>query len=420
MFLHFSMLLVPGIIDYLSITATPSSMSSDGIKRELQLYLDEKNLNSLFVTIVEAILTKKPQCPIEFMVNFLLDKYPNETSSIENRFEKETPMSLVMAAALSSKDEEGLSESEDEGEEVLSVEEEQSVSKESSNPRPKKRRESICAEKLSDDKCDSDLKVIEKSESELARISTLMANNMFFSHLDEQQMKKIQDTMFLTKHADGDVIIRQGDEDGDKFYCIDSGVVDIFINENEGRKLVKSCEAGDSFGELALLYGAPRAASCIANGDVRLWTLDRISFKKILMKTTIEVREVNKRFIEMVPLFSSLDEYEVLTISDALHEEGFEDSQAVLTEGEAGDKFYLIKEGNVVCTKLQSDGSVKEVKKLSSGDYFGELALLTNKPRQATVTAEGRLSCLSIHRDTFSRLLCMKEVLVRNMGTYNV
>lgn len=357
------------------------------------------------------------------MVNFLLDKYPNETSSIEKRFEKETPMSLVMAAAVNNQDEEeelSKSEDEDEGEEVLSAEEEQSQSKESSNPRPKKRRESICAEKLSHDKCYSDLKVIEKSESELARISTLMGNNMFFSHLDQQQMKTIQDTMFLTEHADGDVIIRQGDEDGDKFYCIDSGVVDIFINEGEERKLVKSCEACDSFGELALLYGAPRAASCIASGDVRLWTLDRISFKKILMKTTIEVRRVNKRFIEMVPLFSSLDEYEVLTISDALHEESYEDSQEVLTEGEAGSKFYLIKEGNAVCTKRQSDGTAKEVKRLSSGDYFGELALLTDKPRQATITAEGKLSCLSINRATFNRLVCMKELLVRKMGMYNI
>lgn len=387
-------------------------MSSDGIKQELQLYLDEKNLNSLFVTIVEAILTKKPQCPIDFMVNFLLDKYPNETSSVEKRFEKETPMSLVMAAALSNKDEEeelSESEDEDEGEEVLPEEEERSQSKESSNPRPRKRRESICAEKLSD-KCDSDLKVIQKSESELARISILLRSNMFFSHLDEQQMKTIQDTMFLTDHTNGNVIIRQGDE-GDKFYCIDSGVVDIFINEGEERKLVKSCEAGDSFGELALLYGAPRAASCIASGDVKLWTLDRISFKKILMKTTIEVRRVNKRFIEQVPVFSSLDEYEVLTISDALHEESFEDSQAVLTEGEAGDKFYFIKEGNVVCTKLQDDGTAKEVKRLTNGDYFGELALLTEKPRQATITAEGKLSCLSINRDTFSRLVCMKKLL---------
>ena len=391
-------------------------MSANGeVKQELQQYLDEKKLNALFVTIVEAILTKKPQCPIDFTVNFLLDKYPNETRSIATRFEKETPMSLVVAAAASNKGEEGgLSESEEEEEEVLSIEEEES------NPRPKKRRESICGEKLSDDMCDSDLKVIEKSESDMKRISVILAGNMFFSHLNQEQMKAIQDAMFLVEHADADVIIRQGDEDGDKFYCLDDGVVDIFINDGNERKLVKSCQPGDSFGELALLYGAPRAASCLAKGDVKLWALDRISFKRILMKTTLDVRTVNKSFLEMVPLFSHLDEYILLTISDALHEENFEDSQAVLTEGEAGDKFFLIKDGSVVCTKRQSDGNVKQVKRLTNGQYFGELALLTDKPRQATVTAEGPLSCLSIDGKTFNRLVCMKELLLRNMSTYNL
>ena len=391
-------------------------MSANGeVKQELQQYLDEKKLNALFVTIVEAILTKKPQCPIDFTVNFLLDKYPNETRSIATRFEKETPMSLVVAAAASNKGEEGgLSESEEEEEEVLSIEEEES------NPRPKKRRESICGEKLSDDMCDSGLKVIEKSESDMKRISVILAGNMFFSHLNQEQMKAIQDAMFLVEHADADVIIRQGDEDGDKFYCLDDGVVDIFINDGNERKLVKSCQPGDSFGELALLYGAPRAASCLAKGDVKLWALDRISFKRILMKTTLDVRTVNKSFLEMVPLFSHLDEYILLTISDALHEENFEDSQAVLTEGEAGDKFFLIKDGSVVCTKRQSDGNVKQVKRLTNGQYFGELALLTDKPRQATVTAEGPLSCLSIDGKTFNRLVCMKELLLRNMSTYNL
>lgn len=221
-------------------------------------------------------------------------------------------------------------------------------------------------------------------------------------------------------YADGEVIIRQGD-DGDNFYCIDSGVVEIFINDNSERKLVKSCQAGDSFGELALLYGAPRAASCIASGNVRLWTLDRVSFKKILMKTTMDVRAANKGFLEMVPLFSNLDEYELMTISDALQEETFQDAEAVCIEGDAGDKFYLVKEGTVVCTKQQSDGSVEEVARLSSGAYFGELALLTEeKSRQASVTAEGNLICLSIGRETFNRLVCIKELLIRNMGTYNV
>mmetsp|Transcript_27456 Transcript_27456/g.44645 ORF Transcript_27456/g.44645 Transcript_27456/m.44645 type:complete len:346 (+) Transcript_27456:274-1311(+) len=343
------------------------------------------------------------------MVNFLLDKYPSETGSIVKRFEKETPMSLVMAT------------SEEEEEELRESEEEESVRSESkdSNPRPKKRRESICAEKLKDDECDSDLQeVTEKSESEMARISEILMGNMFFSHLDDQQMKAIRNTMFLITHADGDIIIRQGDE-GENFFLVDSGVVEIFINDGDERNLVKTCQAGDSFGELALLYGAPRAASCLASGDVRLWALDRISFKRILMKTTLDVRTVNKSFLQNVPLFSNLDEYELLTISDSLHEEIFEDSQTVLTEGEEGDKFFLIKDGCAVCTKRQSDGSSKEVKRMTGGEYFGELALLKDKPRQATVTAEGSLSCLSMNRATFNRLVCMKELLVRNMETYS-
>ena len=378
------------------------------IKQELQEYLDEKNLNTLFVNIVEAILTKKPKCPIEFIVNFLLDQHPHETRNISKRFEKEPlPLSLVMASA-------SKNEQEKEEECVLSA----------GNPRPKKRRESICAEKLSlcDDPSESKL-VFEKSESEMARIRDILLNNMFFSHLDDQQMKTIQDAMFLVEHSDCEVIITQGD-DGDNFYCIDSGVVDIFINDNDSneRRLVKSCQAGDSFGELALLYGAPRAASCIASdGNVKLWTLDRVSFKKILMKTAMRVRESNKRFMEMVPLFSNnLEEYELLTISDALQEETFEDKEAVCKEGDAGDKFYLIKEGTVVCNKRQFDGSVEEVNRLSSGDYFGELALLKDDFRQATVLAEGNLKCLSINRETFHRLVCIKEILTRNMvNLYN-
>ena len=357
-------------------------------------------------------------------MNYLLDNYPNETSSIEKRFEKETPMSLVMATALSSKEEEELSVSEDEqscATETSKASNE--TNKESSNPRPKKRRESICAEKVSEDEDKSDTDVLlphDKTDDQMRRIREILLGNVFFSHLNEQQMKAVQDAMFLIEHVDGDVIITQGDEEAKNFYCIDSGCVDIFINVGEERKLVKACQAGDSFGELALLYGAPRAASCIAKGDVKLWTLNRVNFKRILMKTTIEVRNANKKFLQLVSLFANLDEYELMTISDALRAETFEDNEAICTEGDAGTKFFLIKEGTAICTKRQSDGSVQEINRLSCGDFFGEIALLTDKPRQASVLAEGKLSCLSIQRDTFTRLLCVKELLARNLGTYNI
>ena len=61
----------------------------------------------------------------------------------------------------------------------------------------------------------------------------------------------------------GDIIISQGD-DGDNFYLVDEGAVDVFIGNIgsiEDAKCVKTCEKGDSFGELAIMYNAPRAVS---------------------------------------------------------------------------------------------------------------------------------------------------------------
>lgn len=254
----------------------------------------------------------------------------------------------------------------------------------SSNYKPpsrKKRRESVCAEKIRDDVCDSELKVIEKSDEEAARILQILEKNVFFSHLDGHQMKKIQNSMFLVEKEDGDIVINQGD-DGDNFYIIDSGSVDVFINESNettDRHLVKTCEAGDAFGELAIMYNAPRAASCVANGHVRLWALDRVSFKVILMQTTIAKRNAYKGFLQNVPVFSQLTEYEILTIADALQEETFDDNAVICSQDESGDKFYLVKEGTAICTKYFGEGSNMEVARLTSGTYFGEVRVTRHK-----------------------------------------
>jgi cAMP-dependent protein kinase regulator len=69
--------------------------------------------------------------------------------------------------------------------------------------------------------------------------------------------------MFQVDKQEGDIIINQGD-DGDNFYIIDNGSVDVLIKtigSDEDAKLVKTCVAGDSFGELAIMYNAPRAVS---------------------------------------------------------------------------------------------------------------------------------------------------------------
>jgi len=236
------------------------------------------------------------------------------------------------------------------------------------------------------------------------------------------QLQSVQDAMFQVEHDSQDVIIRQGD-DGDNFYIIESGNVNVYIkseDETAPPNLVASYYEGDSFGELAIMYNSPRAATCIAEGKVRLWALDRVSYKVILMKTTISKRSQYRDFLKKVPVLSQLTEYEVLTIVDALNEVSFEGNANICVEGESGDRFYIIKEGSAICTKKMPNGIETEVARLDSGAYFGEIALVTSKKRQATVTASGPLHCLYVDRRTFKRVMGpLQDILMRNMEEYN-
>lgn len=74
-------------------------------------------------------------------------------------------------------------------------------------------------------------------------------------------------------------------------------------------ELVTTVGEGGSFGELALIYGTPRAATVKAKTDVKLWGIDRDSYRRILMGSTIRKRKMYEEFLSRV---SILGEYKVL------------------------------------------------------------------------------------------------------------
>ena len=232
---------------------------------ELYEYLKANNLNAIFVSIVEAILVEKPDNPIGFMTKFLLDKFPEETKGFSNVNASGPPKHLILAAESNEGEELSVTESDDE-----TVATDASVAPASDEqPRRKKRRESIFAEKIDDD-ANIELKHFQKSEVDSSRILQMLTNNLFFSHLDSNQMDQVVNAMFLVEKQERDIIINQGD-DGDNFYLVDEGAVDVFITtigSNEDAKLVKTCEKGDSFGELAIMYNAPRAVSRAVDGCI--------------------------------------------------------------------------------------------------------------------------------------------------------
>lgn len=222
----------------------------------------------------------------------------------------------------------------------------------------------------------------------------------------------------IVKHT-GENIIVQGEE-GDLFYLIDKGTVDVFLRkgpDGEDEK-VHTYHDGDTFGQLALMYNAPRAATCRAVGDVKLWTLDRHAFKVIIAGAALRKRERFMAFLQRVPILSSLNELEMMTLADSMTEEKFDHGMVICREGEPGDEFYIVSEGTAECYQ-RTEGGEKLVAILSSGQYFGEIALMTSKPRQATVKSNGTLKLLIMDRSTFVRVLGpVNDILKRNMENY--
>jgi cAMP-dependent protein kinase regulator len=288
--------------------------------------------------------------------------------------------------------------------------------------------------------------VVPKDYKTMASLQKAIGKNVLFSHLDEAEKSDVFDAMFQQTFLAGETIIKEGDE-GNYFYVIDCGEVEV---SKEGKFLTNICEGG-SFGELALIYGTPRAATVKAKIDVKLWVIDRDSYRRILMGSTIRKRKMYQELLSKVSILGkewqcnisilqcedyrilkivltldvdlscteNLDEWERMTVADALESACFEPGATIVKQGEPGDEFYIIVEGSAIVTQTIDNAEVK-VGELEKSDYFGEIALLLDRPRAATVTAVGSLKCVKLDRARFERVLgpCA-DILKRNIQRYH-
>ncbi|OJJ39127.1 hypothetical protein ASPWEDRAFT_49182 [Aspergillus wentii DTO 134E9] len=284
------------------------------------------------------------------------------------------------------------------------------------------RRTSVSAESLNPTSAGSDSwtpPFHQKTEEQLARLKTAVSSNFLFSHLDDDQFKTVLDALVEKPiPAKGIKVITQGDA-GDYFYIVEEGHFDIHIHpsgsvqpgpDGMGNK-VASTGPGGSFGELALMYNAPRAATVVSTDPKStLWALDRITFRRILMDSAFQRRRMYEAFLEEVPLLSSLKPYERAKIADALDTIKHPAGAKIITEGDPGDAFYLLESGEAEAFKEDVEGPVKFYKR---GDYFGELALLDDKPRAASIITKTDVKVARLGRDGFKRLLGPVEDIMR-------
>ncbi|KAH6561616.1 hypothetical protein BASA50_002332 [Batrachochytrium salamandrivorans] len=286
------------------------------------------------------------------------------------------------------------------------------------------RRTSVSAESMVPSTDKDYVKVnIPKAAEQRKRIENAIHANFLFRSLDEEQYTDVINAMSEKPVAAGEEVIKQGGI-GDYFYIVETGALDVFVARNVNGELQPAVKVTDygpngSFGELALMYNAPRAATVIATQDSFLWALDRVTFRRILMENTSRKRRMYELFLEEVPLLVSLEPYERHKIADALESVTFADGDCVIRQGDVGDCFYIIESGEATVTQTDGNGVDHLMHAMKKGDYFGELALLTDKPRKATISAKGRLKCASLGKKAFVRLLGpVVDIIKRNASNY--
>ncbi|KAJ1988343.1 hypothetical protein H4R33_002475 [Dimargaris cristalligena] len=283
------------------------------------------------------------------------------------------------------------------------------------------RRSSVSAESMAPTTDEEFVKVvIPKSDDQRSRIRTSIANNFLFRNLDDEQYRDVVDAMAEKPVPNHEAIIQQGDI-GDYFYVVETGTFEVFVSKDGNPPMkVYQYGPGGSFGELALMYNSPRAATVKATSESVVWALDRVTFRRILMERTSRKRRLYEEFLEEVPLLVSLEPYERHKIADALDTVVFQDNEVVIQQGDVGDNFYIIESGEATVTK-EENGVTRTYPSLKKGDYFGELALLNDKPRQATIRAKGRLKCATLGKKAFVRLLGpVVDIIKRNTVNYRL
>jgi CRP-like cAMP-binding protein/Zn-dependent protease len=248
--------------------------------------------------------------------------------------------------------------------------------------------------------------------------TTLLAGIPMLAELPLAQLEAIAARMRERHYRAGSTIVRQG-ETGDRFFLITRGTVEVVRAAGSADRVsptgaaserVATLEAGDYFGELALLNRAPRAATVRALTSLDVLELAADDFARLVSPTwQLEermVRAVAQRdeLANMGP-FKELRPFERDLLLTKVREESFEAGEVIIQQGEAGDNFYILREGRVEVSRKEPGGDSHTVAELGPGDYFGELALLLSKPRTATVRALSAVRVWSLGARDFDDLL---------------
>ncbi|KAI1725143.1 protein kinase domain-containing protein [Ditylenchus destructor] len=252
-----------------------------------------------------------------------------------------------------------------------------------------------------------------KSAGSKQLIRDAVQKNDFLRQLAKEQVIELVECMFEIRARAGQWVIQEG-EPGDRLFVVAEGQLQV---SREGQAL-GVIGPGVVMGELAILYNCTRTASVQAMTDVLLWVLDRSAFQMITMRLGMERHAQLMNFLHKVSIFENLSEDRISKMADVMDQDYYAAGHHIIREGEKGDTFFVINNGQVRVTQsIEGEPEPREIRILKQGDFFGEKALLGEEVRTANVIAMSPgVEVLTLDRESFLKLIGDLEALKRDYG----
>jgi len=171
-------------------------------------------------------------------------------------------------------------------------------------------------------------------------------------------------------------------------------------NENNNEKVMKDLGPWESFGEISFYNGKKRDETAITQENVELYLIDSESCRELLKRNNEIILKEKYNFLNNISIFESLDKISKYNVAQKLRKKDFPPNTKIISRGEVGDKLYIIKEGIVSCRI-----GVKEIRKISNNEYFGENTLLIEQKRGADIITLQKCVCYELSKDDLKEAL---------------
>ncbi|MGH8569130.1 MAG: cyclic nucleotide-binding domain-containing protein, partial [Gammaproteobacteria bacterium] len=203
----------------------------------------------------------------------------------------------------------------------------------------------------------------------------------------------------------GEVLFQRNDY-SDTFFSIVRGGVDIHVDPNDASKRVALTQ-GDFFGEMGLISGRRRTATVTAGERCIVIETPRRSMNKLINSVASVKRIIDDTFLRraiQAQIAPELPAEALREVVASARIERFEAGKVLFKEGDPGDSLHLIRKGSVTVAR-DIGGRERVLSYVAAGNYIGEMALLTDSPRSATVRASIETDTIRLDGTAFKALL---------------